>query len=479
MNRLLSRLLCVLTGFTIVAGGAVADSPTSIDDPLKLPRRQDRLVIDGDLSDWRGPSLDIPLEATDVPEPHRNRGTFRLAWDEDQLWFGVTIIDNEVFPAPPSAEGSTIYQWDSVELYIDGHGNRADRMDENDTQLIVACDGRLGTMQGDELLRSVEDWDVPKRERLGLAVRAAAQRTPSGYIVEGVFPFTAVDVAQAEAGQIIALDVGWNDWTEDHPRLPELLKDLENLARLTHYESESEVDIVDPDSLGWDGLLAWEERAYRPHSWRSGPDFGHPARWQLVRLVGRPPLTEALVSRWGLLPILIVTFVVLLSGALAADLRQRRRYRRRVRELMARIEGLSAASPPSPVDPRDWVGRVSSRLTEAAADGDAPPDTVGRALAHVRDHLDQNISASDLASDVGVSLRTLQRACQDELGATPRDVILAVKMRSAHEALASGKWRVGEVAQQVGFESPYHFSRRFKDFYDKPPSAVIPPRQAE
>ena len=69
----------------------------------------------------------------------------------------------------------------------------------------------------------------------------------------------------------------------------------------------------------------------------------------------------------------------------------------------------------------------------------------------------------------------IMAACHDELGASPREVILAVKMRRAHELLASGRWRVGEVAEQVGFESPYHFSRRFKDLFGRPPSAVIPP----
>ena len=84
----------------------------------------------------------------------------------------------------------------------------------------------------------------------------------------------------------------------------------------------------------------------------------------------------------------------------------------------------------------------------------------------------------EVAEAIGVSPRTLQRACHDELGASPRDVILAVKMRRAHDLLTTGRWRVGEVAEQVGFESPYHFSRRFKDLFGRPPSAVIPSRIA-
>ena len=66
--------------------------------------------------------------------------------------------------------------------------------------------------------------------------------------------------------------------------------------------------------------------------------------------------------------------------------------------------------------------------------------------------------------------------CQQGLDASPREVIGSVKMVAARQLLATGQWRVGEVAERVGFESPYHFSRRFKDYHGLPPSAVIPPR---
>ena len=460
-RRLLSAIcLSVLVTYTASEAAAAA--------PLDLPRRQHRLTLDGDPSDWTGPALRVALRDTAVPAPLGNAAEFRLVWDTDYLWFLAEVEDAEVYAPPPTAEGATIYQWDSIELYIDGRGDRSARMDENDTQLIVSCDGRTGAMQGDELLRSVDVWDVPKRERRGLAVRAAARLTPTGYTVEGAFPFSAVDLSEARAGRTIALDLAWNDWIEDHPRLPELLKDLENLALLKHYATEDSVEIVDPDSLGWHGLLEWEDRAYRPHSWCNGPDFGHPPSWCLATLTGRPPLAEALVARWGLAPLLGGGFGILLAVALAVDLRLRARYRRRLRELMARIEALSA--PPPAADPRDWVARVDDRLADSPKESDA----VGRVLAHVRAHLGEPLSVADLASGAGVSQRTLQRICREELGAPPRDVILAVKMRSAREDLATGRYRVHEVADRVGFDSPYHFSRRFKDFHGRPPSDVLP-----
>jgi AraC-like DNA-binding protein len=429
--------------------------------PLDLPHRSGVITLDGRLDDWHGARLEVSLAEPEVPAPAVNTGTFWLVWDANYLWFAAEVVDHEVHLAPRTATGASLYQWDSIEVYIDGRGDRSARMGDDDTQLIVTADGRHAVLQGDELLRSIEGWQVPKRERPGLRVRTAAALTSTGYVVEGAFHLGSAGVDEARAGHVLALDVAWNDWIEDHPRLPELLKDLENLTLLSGGDHDQrEPAIADPDSVGWGGLLAWEERAYRPWSWSNGRDFGHPRTWQPVRLVGGPSLGERLAGRWGVGRLLGVVFVVVLGLAIAIDLLLRQRQRRRIRELLA------ALAPP----PRDPL--VAPPPTLPAA----PPDLPTRLLDHVRDHLAEPLPVAEVAAALGVSVRTLQRECRQALDASPREVILAVKMRAAHDLLATGRWRVGEVAEQVGFDSPYHFSRRFKDFHGTTPSSVVPPR---
>lgn len=494
-----SRLAWLFVAAVAAAGGARA-AAADLADVATIPHRHGRITIDGDLTDWRGDALTVTLREPAEPPPVANTGTFRLVWDRDHLWFAAEIADREVYAPPPQAHGSSLYQWDSIELYVDGHGDRTERMDADDFQLIVACDGRYAVLQGDAMLRTVEKWEVPKREQPGLVIRTAARRVRDGYIVEGEVPFAAIGVSEVRAGALLALDLAWNDWTEDHPRLPELLKDLENLAQLIGRESEAEVAIVDPDSVGWAGLLDWEARAYRAWSWRSADDLGRPTKWAPVRLAGGPSLLERLDQRWGTGRLLVLTLVAAIGAAVTVDLGLRRLYRRRVRELLARIASLEVALrvvPQHEVPPRTGAAtparapapaatnqpaifsRLGLRLAGAPAADAPPPDAVGRLLAHVRDHVAEPLPVGDVAAAIGVSPRTLQRACQDELGASPRDVILAVKMQRARDLLAGGGWRVSEVAERIGFDSPYHFSRRFKDLFGQPPSAVIPTRHLD
>jgi len=54
------------------------------------------------------------------------------------------------------------------------------------------------------------------------------------------------------------------------------------------------------------------------------------------------------------------------------------------------------------------------------------------------------------------------------------DRLVTEKLRRARLLLVTGRWRVSEVAEQVGFDSPYNFSRRFKEHYDVTPSSLMP-----
>ncbi len=187
--------------------------------------------------------------------------------------------------------------------------------------------------------------------------------------------------------------------------------------------------------------------------------------------------------------LVVVALVVFVVGAIGAMLRERyhRRRRERLETQLADLErilvGLSLApSMDTPdressehsrssagVELSDLRGPLSTAISTLYHDLDRGlpgPDRVDlRAALYLYEHLDRPITPAELADGLNSSLRTVQRSLSGSLGCTPRELILAVKMREAKRLLVEDDCRVQEAARAVGFDDPFHFSRRFKSYY--------------
>lgn len=209
--------------------------------------------------------------------------------------------------------------------------------------------------------------------------------------------------------------------------------------------------------------------------------------------LGLAPTGVASVVPW------FMVLVPVLLGVLVAMLSLRHRQRRLAEALHARIEQLEEAlaalvpaavpnDPPAPVpaapqgpapDPAPnpsgdvLAGRTSHirRLLDGA--GPELRSLGDQAILCLHEHVAESVTPSDLAQHLCVSLRTLERGLCQALACTPRQLILTMKMREARRMLLQG-YRVAEVAERLGFEDAFHFSRRFKSHYHIPPSRIRP-----
>lgn len=121
--------------------------------------------------------------------------------------------------------------------------------------------------------------------------------------------------------------------------------------------------------------------------------------------------------------------------------------------------------------PRGPLSTAISILCDGFGPGLPGPDRVDlRATLFVYEELTQPLTPADLADGLNISLRSLQRGLSTSLGCTPRELILAIKMREAKRLLLDDECRVQEAARAVGFDDPFHFSRRFKTYYQISPS---------
>lgn len=75
---------------------------------------------------------------------------------------------------------------------------------------------------------------------------------------------------------------------------------------------------------------------------------------------------------------------------------------------------------------------------------------------------DEPWTISGMARIVHLSEKQLQRLCQRELGRSPRQQLIWLRMRRAAELLMQGNLKIDAIASQVGYQNPFVFSTTFK-----------------
>jgi AraC-like DNA-binding protein len=95
---------------------------------------------------------------------------------------------------------------------------------------------------------------------------------------------------------------------------------------------------------------------------------------------------------------------------------------------------------------------------------------VRRATQILRADIASEVSASDVARAVGVSVRTLHRRLVGETNLSFRDYLVRARVLAAMAALAEPRARVTDVAPRVGFESLGAFARAFRKIAGESPS---------
>lgn len=209
--------------------------------------------------------------------------------------------------------------------------------------------------------------------------------------------------------------------------------------------------------------------------------------------------TETGETVWLLPGLALLALFAVVVLIIMADLRQRRRIDRllqRIERLELRWDQEPRLAMPDPAS-TDFPGGAPQPAVEPAPDGDVlagltshvrhvvegdGATAVGladQAIVGIHNRLSVNLTPADLAAALCVSLRTLERGLAAALDCTPSQLILAMKMREARNMLRSGRYRVSEVADRLGFSSPFHFSRRFKAYYRVPPSELRSPERGE
>src|SRR5580700_8901957 len=95
---------------------------------------------------------------------------------------------------------------------------------------------------------------------------------------------------------------------------------------------------------------------------------------------------------------------------------------------------------------------------------------VRRALLLMEQNLARPIAVAEVAAQLGLSARQLERLCRQHVGMGPASLYRQLRMRYANWLIENTDRSVTEIAIEAGFADCAHFSRQFKDTYGLSPS---------
>ena len=96
-------------------------------------------------------------------------------------------------------------------------------------------------------------------------------------------------------------------------------------------------------------------------------------------------------------------------------------------------------------------------------------DALTRALRHMREHLTERMTLTDVAAAADLSPTYLAHLLKKETGKTFTDWLTERRMNKARELLSHTPLKIADVAAAVGFDDEAYFARRFRQKYGEPP----------
>ncbi|MGI2295328.1 helix-turn-helix domain-containing protein [Paenibacillus sp. GXUN7292] len=96
-------------------------------------------------------------------------------------------------------------------------------------------------------------------------------------------------------------------------------------------------------------------------------------------------------------------------------------------------------------------------------------EIVSRAKEYLSNHSSSSLSLSEVAEQVGVSPGYLSQLFKEEVGVNYVDYVTKLRLEKAAEYIIGTQLTIDQISQQVGYNSPTYFIRKFKEAYGVTP----------
>ena len=94
---------------------------------------------------------------------------------------------------------------------------------------------------------------------------------------------------------------------------------------------------------------------------------------------------------------------------------------------------------------------------------------LNRVITYMRDHLQENLTLTRIAREAGLSESYLNAVFKECFKCAPMDYYINMKMDKACYLLCNTDMHIYQVAQYLGYDNQYYFSRAFKKVLGVPP----------
>ncbi len=419
---------------------------------FQIPYSNQKIQIDGDLSDWEkyfeytfSDTLssfhnETNYKLSDIFPKNfdfnkllhprsRNKVRFRAFWNKENFYCAFTVWDKHLFAENHGRiDKPLVHLNDGIELYIDTKNEGTPKMDINDYQFLIDIRNNTEVFKGDLKEILADTVAVPKDYAQNILFYSAVkidgvyndEEEDSVYTIEIEIPFAAIGVIP-ETNMKMRLDVCVND---------------------IDYPVKKTLQIEEVSTAMW------------PFSWSGYSDFGFPKYWKEVRFVGSPSWFEAVSekykSEWFWIYVVTATIsllVILLLIYRIFKLRKLPSYKE-VNNIY-----FDNANEQKKLSYNEKILRKASQ--------------------YIIKNKSKTIHSAELAENIGLSLRTLQRITKEELNITPTNYIYLVKLNLAAEFLKNKLGNVTDAAYEFGFSDPSYFSKTFKKHFEVSPSEFV------
>ncbi|RMD79583.1 MAG: helix-turn-helix domain-containing protein [Lentisphaerae bacterium] len=105
-------------------------------------------------------------------------------------------------------------------------------------------------------------------------------------------------------------------------------------------------------------------------------------------------------------------------------------------------------------------------------------ENIDRAINLMYEHIRGELSIPQLAGKVHMHERTFRSHFRQLTGESPKSFYSRIRLEMAQQLLSLGTYRIHEVAERLGFASPYHLSKAYCQHFGYPPSQEKPQETA-